>query len=192
MFTLKKILNLHRQKKTNVLTKIYKKMKKVFLTIALASTLFLSSCIGSFGLTNMYYNWNQSIGNKFINEIVFFATSCLVPVYGVCIFVDGVVLNSIEFWTGSNPVASKTEVINTENGKVLVQSNENGYTITKGDETVQLINENDVWFMNNGDQKVELFEYVDGNHISLNLGETTKVVELSQEGINNLRAELVK
>lgn len=179
-------------KKTNVLTKIYKKMKKVFLTIALASTLFLSSCIGSFGLTNMYYNWNQSIGNKFINEIVFFATSCLVPVYGVCIFVDGVVLNSIEFWTGSNPVASKTEVINTENGKVLVQSNENGYTITKGDETVQLINENDVWFMNNGDQKVELFEYVDGNHISLNLGETTKVVELSQEGINNLRAELVK
>ena len=182
---------MHRQK-TNVLTKIYKKMKKVFLTIALASTLFLSSCIGSFGLTNMYYNWNQSIGNKFINEIVFFATSCLVPVYGVCIFVDGVVLNSIEFWTGSNPVASKTEVINTENGKVLVQSNENGYTITKGDETVQLINENDVWFMNNGDQKVELFEYVDGNHISLNLGETTKVVELSQEGINNLRAELVK
>lgn len=178
--------------KKNVLTKIYKKMKKVFLTIALASTLFLSSCIGSFGLTNMYYNWNQSIGNKFINEIVFFATSCLVPVYGVCIFVDGVVLNSIEFWTGSNPVASKTEVINTENGKVLVQSNENGYTITKGDETVQLINENDVWFMNNGDQKVELFEYVDGNHISLNLGETTKVVELSQEGINNLRAELVK
>jgi len=192
MLHIKKNIKFASTKKTNVLTKIYKKMKKVFLTIALASTLFLSSCIGSFGLTNMYYNWNQSIGNKFINEIVFFATSCLVPVYGVCIFVDGVVLNSIEFWTGSNPVASKTEVINTENGKVLVQSNENGYTITKGDETVQLINENDVWFMNNGDQKVELFEYVDGNHISLNLGETTKVVELSQEGINNLRAELVK
>lgn len=192
MLHIKKNIKFASTKKTNVLTKIYKKMKKVFLTIALASTLFLSSCIGSFGLTNMYYNWNQSIGNKFINEIVFFATSCLVPVYGVCIFVDGVVLNSIEFWTGSNPVASKTEVINTENGKVLVQSNENGYTITKGDETVQLINENDVWFMNNGDQKIELFEYVDGNHISLNLGETTKVVELSQEGINNLRAELVK
>lgn len=192
MFTLKKILNLHRQKKTNVLTKIYKKMKKVFLTIALASTLFLSSCIGSFGLTNMYYNWNQSIGNKFINEIVFFATSCLVPVYGVCIFVDGVVLNSIEFWTGSNPVASKTEVINTENGKVLVQSNENGYTITKGEETVQLINENGIWYMDQNGQKVEMFRYVDDSHVCLNLGDATTVVELSQEGINNLRAELVK
>lgn len=167
-------------------------MKKVFLTIALASTLFLSSCIGSFGLTNMYYNWNQSIGNKFINEIVFFATSCLVPVYGVCIFVDGVVLNSIEFWTGSNPVASKTEVINTENGKVLVQSNENGYTITKGEETVQLINENGIWYMDQNGQKVEMFRYVDDSHVCLNLGDATTVVELSQEGINNLRAELVK
>lgn len=167
-------------------------MKKVFLTIALASTLFLSSCIGSFGLTNMYYNWNQSIGNKFINEIVFFATSCLVPVYGVCIFVDGVVLNSIEFWTGSNPVASKTEVIETENGKYLVESNQNGYTITKGEETVQLINENGIWYMDQNGQKVEMFRYVDDSHVCLNLGDATTVVELSQEGINNLRAELVK
>lgn len=164
-------------------------MKKVFLSIALAATLFMSSCIGSFGLTNMYYNWNNSISNKFVNELVFFATACLVPVYGVCIFVDGVVLNSIEFWTGSNPVASKTEVINTENGKVLVMSNDHGYTITNGNETVQLINDNDVWYVNNGDQKVELFKYVDNNHICLNLGETSTMVELSEEGVNNFKTE---
>lgn len=167
-------------------------MKKVFLSIALASTLFLSSCIGSFGLTNMYYNWNNSISNKFVNEIVFFATACLVPVYGVCIFVDGVVLNSIEFWTGSNPVASKTEVINTENGQYLVETSSEGYTITKGDETVQFVNENGVWYMNANGQKVEMFSYVDDNHISLNMGETSTVVELSQDGINNFRAELAK
>lgn len=166
-------------------------MKKVFLTIALAATLLLSSCIGSFRLTNKCYDWNTSIGDKWINELVFIGLNIL-PVYEITFLADGIVFNLIEFWTGSNPVSSKTEVINTENGKVLVQADENGYTITKGDETVQLINENNAWFINNGDQKVELFEYVDSNHICLNLGETTTVVELSQEGVNNLRAELAK
>ncbi|MBQ3844632.1 MAG: DUF3332 domain-containing protein [Bacteroidales bacterium] len=166
-------------------------MKKVFLSLALASTLFLSSCIGSFGLTNKYHEWNESVSNKFVNEIIFFF-SWPIPVYPVCMLADMLVLNSIEFWTGSNPVASKTEVIDTENGKYLVESNENGYTITKGDETVQFINENGVWYVNQGDQKVEMFHYVDESHICLNLGETTKVVELSQAGVDNFRAEMAK
>lgn len=166
-------------------------MKKVFLTIALASTLFLSSCIGSFGLTNKYYNFNQSIGDKWINELVFFASIC-VPIYEVCTFVDAVVLNTIEFWTGSNPVASKTEVIDTENGKYLVESNENGYTITKGEETVQFINENGIWYMDQNGQKVEMFQYVDDSHVCLNLGNTTKIVELSQVGVDNFRTEIEK
>ena len=167
-------------------------MKKVFLSIALASTLFLSSCIGSFGLTNMYYDWNNSISNKFVNELVFFATACLVPVYGVCIFVDGVVLNSIEFWTGSNPVAAKTDVINTENGQYIVKSDENGYTITKGEETVQFINENGTWFVVNGEELVPMFTYTDENHVCMNLGETSTIVELSQAGVDSFRAELAK
>ena len=32
----------------------------------------------------------------------------IVPVYGICVFVDAVILNSIDFWTGSNPFASTT------------------------------------------------------------------------------------
>ena len=166
-------------------------MKKVFLSIALAATLFLSSCIGSFGLTKKCYDWNNSIGDKWVNELVFLALN-IIPVYDICVFADVIVLNTIEFWTGSNPIASKTEVIDTENGKYLVEANENGYTITKGDETVQFINENGVWYMNQGNQKVQMFQYVDDSHISLNLGETATVVELSQNGVNNLRAELAK
>lgn len=165
-------------------------MKKLFVTIALASTLFLSSCIGSFGLTVKVWDWNSNLSNKWVNELVFLALN-IVPVYDICVFADVVVLNTIEFWTGNNPIASKTEV-NTENGKYLVDANENGYTITNGSETVQFVNENGVWYMNKGNEKVQMFQYVDENHISLNLGETTKVVELSQAGVNNLRAELVK
>ena len=82
-------------------------MKKRFLkgslTLMLASTLFFQSCIGSFGLTNNLYNWNNEIGDRFVNTLVF-AAFVIVPVYGVTLFLDGIIFNSIEFWSGSNPI----------------------------------------------------------------------------------------
>ena len=42
------------------------------------------------------------------NEVVFLLLN-IIPVYGVCAgLVDALVLNSIEFWTGDNPMASVT------------------------------------------------------------------------------------
>ncbi len=166
-------------------------MKKVILSIALASTLLLSSCIGSFTLTKKCYNWNNSLGDKWINELVFIGLN-IIPIYDICLLADAIVFNSIEFWTGDNPVALNTEIINTDNGQYLVETNENGYTITKGDETVQFINENDVWYINQDSQKIELFQFVDDYHICMNLGNTQKVVELSQAGVDDLRAEFLK
>ncbi len=166
-------------------------MKKVFLSIALAATLFLSSCIGSFGLTNKVYNWNKSVGSPFVNEIVFLAFSIL-PVYELSVVADAFVINSIEFWTGQKIVAQNTEVIETENGKYLVEANEDGYTITQGDETVQFITQNGVWFVKQGETITPMFSYADDNHICLNMGETTTLVELSQDGVDNFREMYVK
>ena len=166
-------------------------MKKVFLSVVLAATLFLSSCIGSFGLTKKVYNWNNSVGSKWVNELVFLVFG-IVPVYEIAIFVDVVVLNTIEFWTGNHPVAANTEVIETENGQYVVETNQNGYTITKGDETVQFVNENDVWFVKKGETSIPMFTYTDDNHVCLNLGETSAIVELSQAGIDNLGISIAK
>lgn len=63
-----------------------------------------SGCYGQFALTRKLYEWNGSLGNKFLNTVVMWAF-LIVPVYEVCSFVDLVVLNLIEFWTGSNPMA---------------------------------------------------------------------------------------
>ena len=42
----------------------------------------LSSCIGSFGLTNSVLDWNKrATDNKFVNEIIFVLIS---PAYAVC------------------------------------------------------------------------------------------------------------
>ena len=52
-------------------------MKKTYLSVALvcllSASILGSSCIGSFQLTNKLLTWNKQIGNKFVNELVFFA-----------------------------------------------------------------------------------------------------------------------
>ena len=81
-------------------------MKKNSITVAalilLAATLPLQSCIGKFALTNKVLSWNNQVGSKFVNELVFFAFWIL-PVYEVTSIADLLVLNSIEFWSGNNP-----------------------------------------------------------------------------------------
>jgi len=74
------------------------------LCLALAATTTLQGCYGSFNLTKKVYQFNGTIGNKWLKSLLFFVIAT--PVYGTTLFIDGVVLNLIEFWTGSNPVAA--------------------------------------------------------------------------------------
>jgi len=91
-------------------------MKKRGMAFALALAIGATSfqgCIGNFVLTRKVLNFNQHISNKWVNEIVFLIM-VIIPVYGVCVLVDGIVLNSIEFWTGSNPLAMEEGQIETK------------------------------------------------------------------------------
>ena len=75
------------------------------MALTLAATLCFSSCIGSFSLTNKVLSWNEGVGNKFVNELVFIAFH-IIPVYELTVAADVIILNSIEFWTGNNLVPS--------------------------------------------------------------------------------------
>lgn len=102
---------------------------KVGVVLALTASLGLSSCIGSFGLTNRLLSWNKSIGNKFVNELVFFAF-LIIPVYEVSAAADLLVINSIEFWSGDNPMARSTKRIEGNDGRnYLVKCDGKGYDI---------------------------------------------------------------
>lgn len=117
------------------------KRSKFALVCVLCSTILFSSCIGSFALFNKMRVWNEGIGNKFVNELVFVALN-IVPVYGVAFLADILVVNSIEFWSGSNPVANAGEVkqIKGENGDFIVETLDNGYSITnEKEESMELI-----------------------------------------------------
>lgn len=101
----------------------------VGMVLALAGSMLTTSCIGSFALTNKILSWNHSVGNKFVNELVFIAF-WIVPVYEVSALADVLVINSIEFWSGNNPVACGRSVIEGQDGRYLVDCDKNGYTIT--------------------------------------------------------------
>ena len=71
--------------------------------IAMATALFASGCYGPFNLTRRLYQWNGQINGKWEKEFVFLVLA-YVPVYGLTVFGDAVIFNSMEFWTGNNPV----------------------------------------------------------------------------------------
>ena len=85
-------------------------MKRIIAWVVLAAFLAANTgCYGSFSLTKKVYKWNGSLGNKWLNTIVFWVFNIL-PVYDIAVFVDVVVLNLIEFWVGSNPLALNSDV----------------------------------------------------------------------------------
>lgn len=67
--------------------------------VALAST----GCFGSFSASRKLWTWNKGVGDKWVNWLVFVGLS-IVPVYALFGIADVLVLNSLEFWTGENPV----------------------------------------------------------------------------------------
>ena len=85
-------------------------MKKRISTLTLAGviaccSISLPSCYGPFKLTTKLYKWNTSLGSDVANEIVFLIFAVVVPIYGITLFIDAVILNTIEYWSGSNPVS---------------------------------------------------------------------------------------
>lgn len=80
-------------------------MKKTVLSIALASSILFTSCLGQFAAFNKLRDWNDGLtDNKFLDNLIFWALN-IVPVYGLFFLGDAIIFNVIEFWSGSNPVA---------------------------------------------------------------------------------------
>lgn len=167
-------------------------MKKYQIAVAailLAGvSMTFTSCIGSFALTNKVLAWNKQVGNKFVNEIVFFAF-CLVPVYEVTSLADLFVVNSIEFWSGTNPVTASTKVVDTEHGRYLIECDGKGYTVTlasTGEKTrLEFIEETQSWAIETKEGELVTFmTFVDDNHVRMIKPDGDfQLVDLSEQGV---------
>ncbi|GFO67674.1 hypothetical protein GMLC_12530 [Geomonas limicola] len=80
-----------------------KRITALVLAISIAG-LSLQGCYGKMALTRKVYALNGSVQDKFVRSLVTWAF-IIVPVYGVSALVDFVLFNTIEFWSGKNPVA---------------------------------------------------------------------------------------
>lgn len=171
-------------------------MRKIKISVTcalLCGSIMFSSCIGSFSLFNKVRDWNEGItDNKFINELLFLAM-WIVPVYEISMLADIWVLNSIEFWTGDNPVANAGEVkrIKGEKGEYLVKTNVDGYTITNeaGDElNLKFDKDAQSWNLMNGNEAIELLTINADGTVNMNMQNGTYMqVSLDAAGMTAAR-----
>ncbi|MBW2736248.1 MAG: DUF3332 family protein [Deltaproteobacteria bacterium] len=115
-------------------------IRMLLLALALGSfTVHATGCYGSYGLTMKLYKWNGTIGNKVARGLVHFAL-WVVPAYPLFGLVDWLVLNNIEFLTGSPVLASAPGT------RTVVKANEREVHITTGEKTVVLKSEQEGQF----------------------------------------------
>ena len=111
-------------------------MKKINLKVAaclMAGATMYSSCyVGSYGLFNSYAKWQTHMtSSKFVNAIVGFIIGPIAG--GVSLLIDTLVLNTIEFWSGSNPLHANTgktqQLLGSDGRYYAVTTTKNGYEV---------------------------------------------------------------
>jgi hypothetical protein len=85
-------------------------INRIIAAIVVGSFLTVTTaCYGPFNLTKNVYNWNSNIkgssevNEKWMKEFVFFGM-IIIPVYMFSALLDAFIFNSIQFWSGNNPV----------------------------------------------------------------------------------------
>ncbi|MFC1887410.1 DUF3332 domain-containing protein [Candidatus Cloacimonadota bacterium] len=153
--------------------KIGFKIVGVFLILIL-----LSGCFGNFQLTRNLYTWNSQVGDKFANTAVMWILF-IIPAYEVCGFIDFFILNTIEFWSGENPLSMSEyeediQIVESEGVNYEIKATQNRFDITQlnGEDagsTVAIIHDaaDGSWYLQSGD-KLEKIATLDGNLLTLN------------------------
>jgi len=142
-------------------------MRKIILMLLLISVITMSmvGCFGNFSLTRQVYSFNQNFENAFVRSILMWVMM-IVPVYGLATWIDVVVLNVIEFWTGDNPIAmidgeSQTQFIAFEGIEYEVIATKNRFDITEvanPDNTLALVFdvEDNSWNLHKDGQEMKI------------------------------------
>jgi hypothetical protein len=145
-------------------------MKKVsisFLALLLLVTSSLTGCFGSFGLTKKIYNANKNIGGKVTQTLVMYLFY-IIQVYAVASFIDLVLFNLIEFWSGSNPLAmkagqSETQMATIEGKLYEITATKNQFRMRQvegpdaGKEALLTYNTNEEqWYLSDEDKSVAI------------------------------------
>ncbi|EEX93127.1 hypothetical protein VIOR3934_02053 [Vibrio orientalis CIP 102891 = ATCC 33934] len=77
-----------------------------------AVAISLSGCVGSNAVTGMLMKFNvEAVDNRYARGGL---NMLLAPVYGITVAADYLIFNSLEFWTGKNPLNGKPHIFDTK------------------------------------------------------------------------------
>lgn len=171
-------------------------MKKISFNVAvwlLIGSMATTSCIGSYSLFNKFTKWELHMtDNKYVNAIVGFVLDIVcIP---VTLLADSLILNTIEFWSGENPIASnagKTQQVMGKDGRYYaVKTLKNGYEIkAPTGEITNLIHnaENDSWSVEQNGVVKEIFRFNADGTIQANVNGESKNFTLNEAGVYEAR-----
>jgi hypothetical protein len=111
-----------------------KTILKLMVLVVIATS--LQGCYGKFNLTRKVYSMNGQVGDRYLRSGLTWVLLIL-PVYAIAGLADFVVLNTIEFWSGNNPVAEGEKTFQYVDGadRYNIHAKKSGdnvtYTITR-------------------------------------------------------------
>lgn len=167
-------------------------MKKISFAALVFAALMFSSCMGSFATFNKLTKWEaNATESKFLNECIFFV---LMPVNAVAGVLDLFVVNSIEFWSGENPLLAKvgkTYNVKGDDGVTYaVTILRNGYDVkTPAGEHVKFIHDDstDAWSVTADGKTTELIRFNENGIVAANIAGTTINITNDEAGFQQLR-----
>jgi hypothetical protein len=77
-------------------------VRKVIGIASLCMVLLCTSCLGPGHATGHLFKFNKSFENKWAQEGMFLV---MIPGYILFSFADKIIFNSIQWWTGTNPIS---------------------------------------------------------------------------------------
>jgi len=139
----------------------------------LAATFALTGCFGEYALVRKVYKWHSAIGDddslggRFLRQLVVWV---LVPfTFGIAGFLDSVIFNLIEFWSGSNPMAMaegeyEYQMVYHEGKAFKMTATKNKFMIEELGNTESLVNfkydeGSKTWSIETVDMSAEMMTY---------------------------------
>ena len=110
--------------------------KIAICTILLGAT--LNGCFGSYGATRWLWTWNSQVSNKWVNTIIYWLFIIL-PAYELFVFADFWIINTIEFFMGSNPIGNNITYEPTDDGSVLAVGENGSMKFTAVDDNRMIV-----------------------------------------------------
>jgi hypothetical protein len=165
-----------------------KRILSAILAVAIAMV-SLQGCYGKMALTRKVYQVNGEVHDKYLRSLVTWVF-IIVPVYGVSALADFILFNTIEFWSGKNPVASGEKNFQyTENGqRYQVNARKSGDTVCykidryKGTNYLDSLSIN--WDTKSGNSVATLLQSgIATEYQAIRVKDSVQVLSSTQEGL---------